>query len=144
MTEEPFANKIQRSCRGTIYQTKIGLKGFDPIKVYAHTCISSLNLDDNFVGSDDPTVETTTGWKDSGNTNPMCFCSKASSQGSNTNQSDQLLPVQQSKGDQTDESGVDGLDDTHLLAPVLKFNTESDTPHLAPGKTEGRAKKWLL
>jgi hypothetical protein len=71
----------------------------------------------------------------------MCFCSKALSQGSNTHQPDQLLPVQQSKGDQMDESGVDGLDETHLLAPVLKLNTESDTPPLAPGKTKGQAKK---
>jgi hypothetical protein len=46
---------------------------------------------------------------------------------------DQLLPMQQSKVDRMDESGVDGLDNSHLLAPVLKLNIESDTPPLAPG-----------
>jgi hypothetical protein len=101
-------------------------------------------LIDDSVGSDDPTVKTRTVREDSCNTNPMCFCSKALCQGRNTHQSDQLLPVQQSKGDQMDESGVEGLDETHFLAPVLKLNNESDTPPLAPGKTEGPAKKWLL
>jgi hypothetical protein len=104
MTKEAFADKFQRSCMGTIHRTKIGLKGFNPAKVHAHTCISILNLDDDSVRSDCPTVKTKTGWEDSGNTNPMCFCSKALSQGSNTHQSDQLLSVQQSKGDQMDES----------------------------------------
>jgi hypothetical protein len=52
--------------------------------------------------------------------------------------------LQQSPDDRIDESRLDGLNDTPLLAPVLMLTTESDTPPLQPGKIRELTKRWLL
>ena len=72
---------------------------------------------------------------------PTCSCSKAVPHGSCRDWKSCPSCVQKSQGNQMNDAGFDGLNDTPLL-PTLP---SSDTPPtLVLGKTRGQSKKWLL
>jgi hypothetical protein len=60
---------------------------------------------------------------------PLCFCSKALSQGSCIDWPGQLLPMHISKGDQTLATLTEGDDETPLLLQAtIQLTTESARP----------------
>ena len=121
-------------------------EGATAVKIHALACLSNLSSDDETVGAvGGPPANKQTERRDDYLITPLCLCSKALPRDSCTNGSNYPEPVvQQSPGNQMNVTGLSGLNDTPLLAPVLRLNTESDNPPLALGKTNLRSKKWLL
>jgi hypothetical protein len=115
--------------------------------VHAHTCISSLNPDDEAVDFNGPTVNSlkqtrkADGDDSINNTIPLCLCDKASSHGSCIGRPDQLLPMHISEGDQMLATMTEGENENPLLQQAtIQLTTGSACP-LPSGN---RQKKWLL
>jgi hypothetical protein len=146
--------KPSRGMRGCLKKGEKTLEGYKPsnqvrtershpVKVHAHTCISSLNPDDETVDFNGPTVNSLsqtlkTDGKDSHNTNPMCLCNKALSHGSCIGQPDQLLPMHISEGDQMLVTMTEGENENPLLQQAICTGSACPLP---PGNHQ---KKWLL
>ena len=121
-------------------KNQVRTERFRPVKAHAHTCISTLNPDDETVDFDGPPVNSTEG-EDSSKTSPLCFCDKALSHGSCIGRPDQLLPMHISNGDQMVVTMTEGGDDNPLLQQAtIQLTTESAYP-LPSGNQQ---KKWLL
>jgi hypothetical protein len=94
--------------------------------VHAYTCISSLNLDDETVDFNGPTVNSlkqtrkTNGEDINNNTNPLCLYGKALSHGSCIGRPDQLLPMHISEGDQMLVTMTEGENENPLLQQVTR------------------------
>jgi hypothetical protein len=143
MTTGTFGDFSQESY-GTTLPYQVQSERPPPVKAHAHTCTSILNPDDPTVEKGGPPGKVT-GRQDDEITDlhPLCLCNKSLSQGSCKDGSNYPSALQKSPGDQMDVTGVDGLNDTPLLAPVL----ESDNPPLplrgTPGKTRDYIQKMV-
>jgi transposase InsO family protein len=151
MTTEDFVDNISQETYKTLDQVKS--KG-SPFKAHAHlttesqSCTSSLKLDDNTVDSKVLTGKEKSVKQDNNSyedLHPLCLRNKYLSRGSCRDGGSCPCSLQKSSGDQMDVSGLDGLNDTPLLAPVL----ESDNPPLPltgaqREKPRELTKKWLL
>ena len=142
MTTEPFGNALQEKCGYTVSNQDY-VERSSPVKVHAHTCLSSLNPDTNSVRNETTLVTFKTSKEATKQCCPQCLCSKALPWGSCKEGTSLPSPLQQSPGYPMDGAEALGLNDTPLLAPVLMLTTENDNPLLAPGKTES-SKTWLL
>jgi transposase InsO family protein len=138
---EPFGAKAQESYR-VQPPHQMQLESVRPVKKHAHTCTSILNSDSPIVDAGGPPVNKKNRLGvEIEDLLPTCSCSKAVPHGSCTDQKSCPSCVQKSPGNQMNDAGFDGLNDTPLL-PTLP---SSDTPPiLAHGKTRGQSKKWLL
>jgi hypothetical protein len=116
---------------------QVGSKG-SPFKT--NTCTSNLKIDDETVNfrvlTEKEKPDNSKEDENSKVEHPLCLQCKFLSWGSCNDGGSCPCSLQQNPGDQMDVSGLDGLNDTPLLAPLLK----SDNPPLplggAPGKTK--------
>ena len=151
MTTEPFGDLSSQELYGITPLNQEESKG-SPFKAHAHltneihSCKSNFKSDDETVG-----LAGLTGNKQSvrrvREKDPMCLLANIT-RGSCIDGGSCPCSVQQAQAKIMRVSGPDGLNETHLLAPVTKSDTppfsKSDTPPLTPGKTRELSKKWLL
>jgi predicted aspartyl protease len=125
-TQESFADNYSEELYGCKPSNQVRTERSHPVKVHAHTCISSLNPDDKAVGFNGPTVNSlkqtrkTNGEASINKTIPLCLCDKASSHGSCISRPDQLLPMHISEGDQMLVTMTEGENENPLLQQVTK------------------------
>jgi hypothetical protein len=125
-----FADNYSEELYGYKPKNQVRTERSGPVKAHAHTCISCLNPDDEAVDFNGPTVNNKADGEDGiNNTNPLCFCDKASSHGSCIGRSCKLLPIHISEGDQIVATMTEGENENPLLLDTTKqLTTESAYP----------------
>jgi hypothetical protein len=151
MTTESFGDNYSQEMYGATPLNQVESKG-TPFKAHAHlttetyTCTSNLKLDNDTVNfrvltGKEKSVKQDDNSKEG---HPLCLRNKYLSRDSCRDGGSCPCSLQKSPDDHMDVSGLDGLNDTPLLAPLL----ESDIPPLPLGGVTGRTreltKKWLL